>query len=118
MRGWQLRIPTLLRQGQTTAETGNVVTGIGTTSGVADVSGADGGLTVVGVAAGDVPGGTNASTVGVAITGAFGTLTLNADGSYSYTHTGVVGGGTDVFAYYDQGWRRFACARDVDYRRQ
>jgi VCBS repeat-containing protein len=85
--------------GQTTAETGNVITGNGTTSGFADVSGADGGLTVVGVAAGNALGGANPGTVGVAVVGAFGTLTLNADGSYSYTHTGVVGGGTDVFTY-------------------
>ncbi len=85
--------------GQTTAETGNVITGTGTTSGFADVSGADGGVAVVGVAAGGTAGGINPGTVGVAVVGAFGTLTLNADGSYSYTHTGVVGGGTDVFTY-------------------
>jgi len=83
--------------GQTTPETGNVLTGAGTKLGTADVQGADGGLTVVGVAAGNGPGGAVPGTVGVAIAGAHGTLTLNADGSYSYVHT--VGGGTDVFTY-------------------
>ncbi|MGC2712911.1 MAG: hypothetical protein WA366_05995 [Pseudolabrys sp.] len=85
--------------GQTMAATGNVLTGVGTASGPgnADVSGADGGGTVVGVAAGNGPGGVSPGTVGVAIAGAFGTLILNADGSYNYVH--VVGGGADVFTY-------------------
>ena len=75
--------------GQTTAETGNVLTGEGTAGGLngsgADVLGADGApLTgaVVGITSNN--NGTT-GTVGVAIAGAFGTLTLNADGSYSYT---------------------------------
>ena len=85
--------------GQSTAETGNVLTGAGTTSGPggADISGADGVVSVVGVAAGNGAGGANPGTVGVAIAGAFGTLTLNADGSYSYVHN--IGGGTDTFTY-------------------
>jgi hypothetical protein len=84
--------------GQTTAD-GNVLTGLGTTAGAgsADVSGADGGVQVVGVAAGNGPGGAAPGTVGVAIAGAFGTLTLNADGSYTYVHT--AGGGTETFTY-------------------
>jgi VCBS repeat-containing protein len=76
---------------------GNVLDGTGTTSGVADLQGADGGVTVVGVAAGSGPGGIAPGTVGVEITGAHGRLTLNADGSYSYVHTS--GGGSDVFTY-------------------
>jgi VCBS repeat-containing protein len=87
--------------GQLVAETGNVLTGAGTTSGAADVLGADGasaGGAVVGVVLG--PSGSPVSGgVGAAITGAFGTLTLNADGSYSYVHAGAAGGGTDVFTY-------------------
>jgi hypothetical protein len=83
--------------GQMTPETGNVLTGAGTTSGVADVQGADGGMSVVGVAAGNGPGGAAPGTVGVAISGAHGALTLLANGSYSYVH--AVGGGTDVFTY-------------------
>jgi Bacterial Ig domain len=85
--------------GQLTAETGNVLTGAGTASGAggADVQGADGSLHVVGVAAGGGAGGANPATVGVPIVGVFGTLTLNADGSYSYLRT--AGGGTDVFTY-------------------
>ena len=85
-----------LTPGQTTAD-GNVLTGAGTASGVADMQGADGGVTVVGVAAGNGPGGAAPGTVGVAIVGAHGTLTLNADGSYSYVLTS--GGGSDVFTY-------------------
>ena len=85
--------------GQLTAETGNVLTGAGTTSGSADVRGADGAV-VAGVAVGDTGSNlVNAGTVGAAIAGAFGTLKLNADGSYNYVHTGAAGGGTDVFTY-------------------
>ncbi len=62
---------------------GNVITGIGgsdanSTDGVADVTGADG-ATVTGVAFGATDG-----TVGSPISGEYGQLTLNADGSYSY----------------------------------
>jgi VCBS repeat-containing protein len=58
---------------------GNVLTGTGgtdanATDGVADTLGADG-ATVTGLAGG---------TVGAPLAGAYGTLTLNADGSYSY----------------------------------
>src|SRR5262249_43344548 len=83
--------------GQMTPETGNVLTGAGTTSGAADVQGADGGMAVVGVAAGNGPGGAAPGTLGIPIQGAHGTLTLLADGTYSYVHTG--GGGSDVFTY-------------------
>ena len=86
---------------QATAEIGNVLTGAGTISGAAgaDLQGADGSLQVVGVAAGNTGADlVNAGTLGVAIVGAFGTLTLNADGSYSYLHTGA-GGGNDAFTY-------------------
>ncbi|MGA8970622.1 MAG: Ig-like domain-containing protein [Pseudolabrys sp.] len=88
-----------MAQGQVTAETGNVLTGVGTTAGPAsaDVQGADGGVSVVGVAAGNGPGGAAPGTVGVAVAGAHGTLTLLANGSYSYVHT--AGGGSDVFTY-------------------
>ena len=62
---------------------GNVVTGSGgsdanATDGVADVQGADG-ANVSAVAFGATPG-----TVGTGLAGAYGTLTLNANGSYSY----------------------------------
>ena len=85
--------------GQTMAATGNVLTGVGTASGPgnADVPGADGGVTIVGVAPGNGAGGISPGSVGIAIAGAFGTLTLNADGSYNYVH--AVGGGADVFTY-------------------
>ena len=85
--------------GQTMEATGNVLTGVGTTSGPgnADAPGADGSVAIVGVAPGNGVGGINPGSVGIAIAGAFGTLTLNADGSYSYVH--AVGGGADVFTY-------------------
>jgi VCBS repeat-containing protein len=87
--------------GQLVAESGNVLTGVGTTSGATDVLGADGaaaGGAVVGVVLG-TSGSPVSGGVGAAITGAFGTLTLNADGSYNYVHAGAAGGGTDVFSY-------------------
>ena len=83
--------------GQATAD-GNVLTGAGTTAGTAnaDVSGADGGLRVVSVEAGGTLVNVD-STAGAVIAGRFGTLTLNADGSYSYAHT--AGGGNETFTY-------------------
>ncbi|WP_193742858.1 Ig-like domain-containing protein, partial [Sphingobium bisphenolivorans] len=87
-------------------EIGNVVTGAGTTSGAvgADVSGADGFAAagaVVGVAAGS--GGAaidSATTVGRAIQGQYGVLTLNSDGSYNYVRSaGTPGGVSDSFTY-------------------
>jgi VCBS repeat-containing protein len=83
------------------AESGNVLTGVGTTSGATDVLGADGaaaGGAVVGVVLG-TSGNPVSGGVGAAIAGAFGALTLNADGSYSYVHTGTAGGGTDTYTY-------------------
>ncbi|MEH3038043.1 MAG: VCBS domain-containing protein [Sphingomonas adhaesiva] len=78
---------------QTTSDTpqsrsfadGNVLTGVGgtdanTTDGVADRLGADGGqVTGVGLGYQTVTGG-----VGTPLTGTYGTLTLTADGSYTY----------------------------------
>ena len=89
--------------GQTAAETGNVISGAGTTSGAADVQGADGALQVVSVAAGGSAAAVNAST-GATIAGAFGVLTLHANGSYSYARaTGLPGGNhSDTFTYTTQ----------------
>ena len=58
--------------------TGNVLTN--DTDGDAD---ADDTLTVSAIATGSAPGGT-IGAVGTALTGAYGSLTVNADGSYSY----------------------------------
>jgi len=70
-----------------------------------DVFGADGATTtspaggVVGVAKGATAGGEDAN-VGTAVHGLYGTLTLQADGSYSYTRdAGSQGGVSDVFTY-------------------
>ncbi|WP_150293535.1 beta strand repeat-containing protein, partial [Sphingobium estronivorans] len=67
-------------------ETGNVVTGAGTVSGAAgaDVTGADGAVV---------------ATAGI-FHGTYGTLTLDADGSYSYVRAaGTPGGVSDSFNY-------------------
>src|SRR4029077_15196241 len=82
--------------------TGNVITAVGTTSPVSgvDVLGADGAV-VSGVAAGNVNANLdNAATLATPIQGAFGKLTLAADGSYSYVRdAGTAGGANDVFTY-------------------
>ncbi len=79
-----------------TPETGNVVTGVGTTSGAvgADTPGADGAQVT------SVSHGATTVAAGTAIAGDFGTLTLGADGSYSYVRTpGTPSGVTEVFTY-------------------
>ncbi|QCB53349.1 tandem-95 repeat protein [Sphingopyxis sp. PAMC25046] len=78
-------------------ETGNVLTGAGTTSGTAgaDTSGADG-ATLTGIRSGS---GDSFSAPGT-VQGQYGTLTINADGSYSYVRNpGTPGGVNDVFTY-------------------
>ena len=83
-------------------EGGNVITGEGTVSGAAgaDTKGADG-AAVAGVAAGAVEGASvDVETVGQAVQGQYGTLTLNVDGSYSYVRAaGTPGGVSDSFTY-------------------
>ncbi len=86
--------------------TGNVLTGIGTTSGApgADSSGADGfgANAVVGVRAAGVDTTTAVTTgVGLDIDGLYGTLTLAADGSYTYEADpdAVMADQQDVFVY-------------------
>ena len=65
-----------------------------------DVLGADGAV-VSGVAAGNTNANLdNPATLATPIQGAFGKLTLAADGSYSYTRdAGTAGGVNDVFTY-------------------
>jgi VCBS repeat-containing protein len=81
---------------------GNVITGSGGsdvngTDGVADSAGADGFGGLVGVAVGNTGVDlVNAATVGVQITGTYGKLTLNADGSYSYDPNENIASATDV----------------------
>jgi VCBS repeat-containing protein len=81
-------------------QTGNVVSGAGTTSGSAgaDTPGADGAV-VSGARAGT---GTGALTaVGTPIVGQYGTLVFNdATGNYTYTrNVGTAGGVNDIFTY-------------------
>ena len=85
-----------------------IVTGNVLTDGTADVFGADGATTtvpaggVVGFAAGSDTSAPVLTGIGTPIAGSFGTLTLNADGSYSYDgNPNVVppSGATDVFVY-------------------
>ncbi len=81
-----------------TAQTGNVLTGVGTASGAAgaDTQGADG-ASVTGIRAGSEG---SFAAVGAPIDGQYGRLTINADGSYSYTRNpGTPGGVADVFTY-------------------
>ncbi|RWB79173.1 MAG: type I secretion C-terminal target domain-containing protein [Mesorhizobium sp.] len=81
---------------------GNVITGAGSDGNAAgaDVRGADD-VTVVGVAVGDTNASLdNTATLGTVIQGLYGKLTLNADGTYSYTRdAGSQGGHDDVFTY-------------------
>ncbi|MGL5839164.1 MAG: DUF5801 repeats-in-toxin domain-containing protein, partial [Sphingorhabdus sp.] len=78
--------------GSSAAATGNVVTDIEGDGG-ADTIGADGAV-VTNVT------GTAAGTVGGTTPGQYGVLTLNADGSYSYTRdSGSPGNVSDVFTY-------------------
>ena len=83
-------------------EEGNVITGGGTLTGAAgaDARGADGAV-VAGVAAGaDGAAQVASGTVGIAVAGLYGTLTLNADGSYDYVrNAGTPGGVSDHFTY-------------------
>ncbi|WP_201456055.1 beta strand repeat-containing protein, partial [Bradyrhizobium macuxiense] len=63
-----------------------------------DVSGADAPINVTAVVA--TSNGNLAGTVGTALTGEFGKLTLNADGTFSYTpNHNVLVGSQDVFTY-------------------
>ncbi|WP_292302730.1 DUF5801 repeats-in-toxin domain-containing protein, partial [Mesorhizobium sp.] len=92
--------------GQIGPATGNVLVGgtdagdANTTDGVADTQGADG-ATVVGVAKGTTNADLDdASTLNTAIQGAYGKLTLHADGSYTYVRdANTPGGVNDVFTY-------------------
>ena len=84
--------------GSYAAQPGNVITGAGTTSGAtgSDIQGADG-ATVTGIRSST---GVSFAIVGTAITGQYGRLLINADGSYSYTrNAGTPGGVADVFTY-------------------
>ncbi|WP_419901299.1 beta strand repeat-containing protein [Kiloniella sp.] len=79
--------------------TGNVISGVGDADSalLADTEGADGGITVVGAAKGDVG---DQSILPASITGDFGTLALGSDGTYTYTQTVAVSEDkSDVFTY-------------------
>lgn len=85
--------------GSYTAQTGNVISGVGTTSGNAgaDTPGADGAV-VSGARAGTAAG--TFAGVGTTINGQYGTLTIAANGSYTYVrNAGTPGGVNDVFTY-------------------
>ncbi len=80
---------------------GNVITDAENDGG-RDTRGADGAV-VVSVASINVPANTDTTTDGSGnfeVAGEYGTLTLNADGTYSYTrNAGTPGGVTDTFNY-------------------
>src|SRR5262249_56647736 len=69
--------------GQLTAESGNVLTGAGTTSPAADVQGADGAVVAGACVGGNRVGLVNPGTVGAPITGAVGTPRGKAHRAYS-----------------------------------
>lgn len=75
--------------------TGNVITGLDTNEGTggagADAKGTDGAVVTF-------VQGVNNGAAGAVITGLYGNLVLNADGSYDYVRTSM-SGGTDVFTY-------------------
>ena len=78
-------------------ETGNVLTGAGTTSGAAgaDTPGADG-ATLTGIRG----AGSESFSAPGTVQGQYGTLTINAQGGYSYVRNpGTPGGVNDVFTY-------------------
>jgi VCBS repeat-containing protein len=81
--------------------TGNVITGADTTSGSAgaDTVGADN-AQITGIAG---TGGSDTTADGAGnftVAGQFGTLTINEDGSYTYTESGnAPGGSVDTFTY-------------------
>ena len=98
-------IPTATADTNSVVE-GAIVTGNVLTDGTDDVFGADGAArrpaAVTGVAAGSNTSLPVSGGVGARIAGSFGTLTLNADGSYSYDgNPNVVppAGATDTFVY-------------------
>ncbi|MFZ5789215.1 MAG: hypothetical protein ACOY3L_00810, partial [Pseudomonadota bacterium] len=87
--------------GQFTAETGNVITGVGTTSGVAgaDTEGADG-AAVSKIAGSGGSDGTFDGSGWLEVAGDYGVLKMKADGSYEYLRNADSKGGvTDTFTY-------------------
>ncbi|GAB2174700.1 VCBS domain-containing protein [Dongia sp. agr-C8] len=85
-----------------TSQSGNVITGDGTTGGKggagADTLGADG--ATVSAVTGFNGSADNDASNGLNVDGQYGKLTLNADGSYTYTrNAGSPGGVTDTFTY-------------------
>ncbi|SDI07923.1 VCBS repeat-containing protein, partial [Pseudomonas benzenivorans] len=90
-----------LAGGDFTPETGNVISGAGTTSGAsgADTQGADG-ATVTNIASVNVPGNSPSGVGTLTINGQYGVLTIEADGDYSYSRNpGTPGGVTETFTY-------------------
>jgi VCBS repeat-containing protein len=80
---------------------GNVITGVGTTSGAAgiDLKGADG-ATVSAIGSVNAGGTDNNAANGLSIAGQYGTLVMNTDGSYTYTRFNDAPlKATDVFNY-------------------
>ncbi|MFV0597886.1 retention module-containing protein [Shewanella sp.] len=72
-----------------------------------DVAGADGALTVIGVATGDHTNTGVSGQVGTTITGTYGNLVLNADGTYHYqltasANTIPAAGAVETFTYTTQ----------------
>ena len=90
--------------GTFSAQTGNVITGVGTTSGAAgiDTLGADN-AAITRIASNAIAANTDTSfdaAGNLQVSGQYGTLTIKADGSYAYTRAaGTAGGVSDAFTY-------------------
>ncbi len=90
--------------GTYTAQTGNVISGVGTTSGPtgADTLGADN-AAITRIASNNVAANTDTSfdaAGNLQVSGQYGVLTIKADGSYAFTRNpGTPGGVSDVFTY-------------------
>jgi len=79
---------------------GNVITAVGTTSSGADTVGADD-AHITGLSSNNVSGHSDSdASGGFVVDGQFGTLTMDANGQYTYVlHENAPGGSTDVFTY-------------------
>ncbi len=87
--------------GDQQSTTGNVISGLDTTSGPAgkDVEGADG-VSITSLASVNNGNSDTNSSGGFTVNGQHGTLQMAADGSYTYTRfSSAVGAGTDTFNY-------------------
>src|SRR5688500_8417786 len=78
--------------------TGNVISGVGTTTGSAGADSGPASIQVTGVTPGAATSCTSVPGGGTTVQGVHGTLTINPDGSYTYS-ANPTACGTDIFTY-------------------